>query len=236
MRRGRVAHPAGSHGRDDRGDDRVGTGDVLGPSLPADQLGRRLASGDVDVLALSCTRPTNLLGAARCIAAAHDADVPVVVGGRAFGKTPHRAYAIGADAWAANPAVLQETPVARVGRSCDVTMEVLLLNGIDDSLIALAFDRIVAAFPRLSQMTLWQQERTREDLRWMAKYAAAAVLTSDPTVVDELLAWLTRLLGDRVPPTVIATSAHLLADTVEPDAPQGAAVLRGAAAALSSSR
>ena len=205
---------------------------VLGPSLTADQLGHRLASGDVDVLALSCTLPTNLLGAVRCIAAAHDADVPVVVGGRAFGTTPHRAYVIGADAWAANPAVLQETSVGRVARSCDVTIEVLLLNGIEDSLIALAFDRIVAAFPRLAQMTLWQQERTREDLRWMAKFAAAAVLSSDPTVMDELLAWLTRLLGDRVPPTVIATSAHLLADTVEPFAPQGASVLRGAAAAL----
>ncbi len=205
---------------------------VLGPSLPADQLGRRLASGDVDVLALSCTLPTNLLGAARCIAAAHDADVPVVVGGRAFGATPHRAYALGADAWAADPVVLQATPVERVGRTCDVSTEVLLLDGIDDSLVALAFDRLVAAFPRLSTMTPWQQDRTREDLRWMARHAAAALLTSDWTILDELFAWLTRLLGDRVPATVIAASAHLLADTVEPDAPQGAAGLRRAAAAL----
>jgi methanogenic corrinoid protein MtbC1 len=205
---------------------------VLGPSLPADQLGRRLASGDVDVLALSCTLPTNLIGAARCIAAAHEAEVPVVVGGRAFGTTPQRAYAIGADAWAEDPAVLQSTLVELIGRSCNVSTQALLLDGIDDGLITLAFDRLVAAFPRLAQMTPWQQERTREDLRWMARHAAAALLTDDPSVVDELFAWLTRLLGDRVPATVIATSAHLLADTVEPDAPQGAAVLRHAAAAL----
>jgi hypothetical protein len=205
---------------------------VLGPSLPADQLERRLAGGDVDLVALSCTLPTNLLGAARCIAAAHEAHVPVVVGGHAFGTTPHRAYALGADAWATDPAVLQESLVEQAGRTCDVTPEVLRLDGIDDSLVTLAFERVVAAFPRLSQMTPWQQARTREDLRWMARYAGAAVLTSDPSIVDELLAWLCRLLGDRVPHDVIAASAQLLAETVEPDAPQGAAVLRKAAAAL----
>lgn len=54
---------------------------VLGPSMPADQLGRRLEAGDVDVLALSCTLPTNLLGAARCVIAAHRVGVPVIAGG-----------------------------------------------------------------------------------------------------------------------------------------------------------
>ncbi|MCW2606386.1 MAG: hypothetical protein JWO60_1079 [Frankiales bacterium] len=208
---------------------------VLGPSLPAEQLRRRLGNGDVDVLALSCTLPANLLGAARCIAAAHDADVPVVVGGRAFGTTPHRAYALGADAWSCDPAVLRAAPVERVGRTCRIPLEAVLLDGIDDRLVALAFERVVAAFPRLAQMTAWEQDRTREDLRWMARYAGAAVLTGDPTVVEELLAWLARLIGDRVPPLVLATSARLLADTVEPDAPQGAALLRAAADTLGTS-
>lgn len=182
-------------------------------------------------MALSCTLPSNLLGAARCIAAAHQAGRPVVVGGRAFGTTPHRAYALGADAWATDPAVLQEAVVELVGRTCEVSTEVLLLDGIDDGLVALAFARVVAAFPRLAERTPWQK-RTREDLTWMARYTGAAILTSDPSVLEELLGWLCRLVGDRVSHDVIAMSARLLADVVEPDAPNGADVLRTAAAAL----
>lgn len=202
---------------------------VLGPSLPADQLRRRLANGDVDVVALSCTVPTNLLGAARCIAAAHDADVPVVVGGSAFGTTPHRAYALGADAWSVDPAVLQETPVERVGRTCSFLAEALLLDQIDHGLVALAADRWLAAAVRSRP---WSQERTFEELRWMARYAGAAVLTSDQTLLDDLLVWLSRPGVDQASSDVVAEAAHLLADTVEPDAPQGASLLRKAAVAV----
>ena len=76
---------------------------VLGPSMPADHLERRLRLRDVDVLALSCTVPTNLLGAARCVAAAHAAGLPVVAGGRAFAGRPQRAAGIGADLLADAP-------------------------------------------------------------------------------------------------------------------------------------
>ena len=83
---------------------------ILGPSLPAEQLHHRLSAGDIDVLALSCTMPTNLIGAARCIAAAHDIGIPVIIGGRALGSLPLRAHAIGADGCSLDPQVLLPYP------------------------------------------------------------------------------------------------------------------------------
>lgn len=201
----------------------------LGPSVPADHLGRRLAAGDVDLLALSCTLPTNLVGAARCVQAAHAAGVPVLAGGRAFGSDGRRAHAIGADAWTDDPAELATATPELAGRPAEIPTEVLLLDVPGDATVQVAYERLAAAFPSLAQMAAWQRQRTREDLAWICRYTGAAVLTDDPTVLDEFFAWLLGLLDGRVPAHVITTSAHLVADTVEPDAPRGAAMLHAAA-------
>lgn len=202
---------------------------VLGPSMPAEQLGRRLAAGDVDLLALSCTIPANLLGAARCIEAAQEHAVPVVVGGRAFGNSPERAYALGADAWSDDPAAALASIPSLAGRRREIPAEVLLLDAPDEGALTLTYERLVAAFPRLAGQSSYERARTTEDLRWMARFTAAAVLTEDRTVVIELLRWLCDLLTGRVPTAVITTSAHLLASTVEPFAPRGALLLHESA-------
>lgn len=205
------------------GDGRV---TVLGPSLPAEQLRRRLSVGDIHVLALSCTMPTNLIGAARSIEVAHELRIPVVVGGRAFGADARRAEAIGADGWAADPMALLQPPPQLAGRSSDVPFEVLLLDDPDEALITLAYERLVAAFPRLAELPPDHQARTREDLQWMSRYTAASLLTADPSVTEDLLLWLCRLLRGRVPGSTILVAARLLADTLEPEAPRGASILR----------
>jgi methanogenic corrinoid protein MtbC1 len=207
------------------GDTRV---TVLGPSVRADDLGRRLAADTVDLLALSCTLPANLLGAARCVQAAHDAGVPVLAGGRAFGRTSHRAHAIGADAWAEHPGALLEPTPALTGRETRIPGEVVLLDAVDDACVELAYDRLLAAYPRLQAMRVYEQRRTREDLRWMARFTAAAVLTDDDTVLDDYLGWLCGVLEGRVSAEVITTSAQVVADTVEPFAATGARLLREA--------
>lgn len=207
---------------------------VLGPSLPADQLARRLSGGDIDLLALSCTMPTNLLGAARCIAVAHEWEVPVLVGGRAFGAGPQRAHALGANGWSNDPAALLAPPPARTGRSVEPPWEVLVLDAVDGAVVALAYDRLVAAFPRLATMPSSQQASMREDIGWMARYTAAALLTGDQLIVDEQLLWLCSLGDGGEPPPVITAAALLLADAVEPEAPRGAELLRQAAGRLAS--
>lgn len=207
---------------------------MLGASLPPEQLHRRLSAGDIDLLALSCTMPSNLIGAANCVAAAHDLDIPVVVGGRAFDHRPERTLAIGADGWAPDPQALSGPLPDLVGRTIEMSHEVLLLDAVDDALISLAFERLVGAFPRLAGMTRHQQARTREDLRWMARYTAAALLTDDASIVEDLLTWLCGLLGEKVPASVIVTSALVLAETLEPHTTSGAAILGHAAATLES--
>lgn len=200
---------------------------VLGPSMPVEHLRRRLDAGDVDVLALSCTVPTNLLGAARCVTAAGAAGLPVVVGGRAFAGRPERARAIGAATLVDGPHRLCDPPPAR----CDPVEppeEAVRLDAVSETTIDDAFTRLVDAFPAVAALPPAHQLRTREDLRWIARFTGAAVLTDDPTVLDDFLAALLRILCGRVPDDVVRTGAQVVADAVEATAPRGASMLRSA--------
>lgn len=201
---------------------------VLGPSLPSDHLRRRLSKGDVDALALSCTMATNLIGAARCISAAHEVGVPVIAGGRAFGSTAQRAKRLGADRWGADASVLLEPIPDLADRTTDIPVEALLLDAVTDATVEQMYEQVVRALPQVAAMTVVQQARSREDLRWIARYTGASVLTDDPTVVEDLLLWLVRVLTGRVDAAVITTSAYLVADVIEHDAPRGAQMLREA--------
>jgi methanogenic corrinoid protein MtbC1 len=206
---------------------------TLGPSLPAEHLTRRLEAGDVDVLALSCSIPTNLLGAARMINAGRQAGVPVVVGGGAFGTTSRRAYALGADAWVPSAADIAGGVPVSAGRTTEISVEAMVLDAIDDQTLGLAYDRLLSMFPALGSMSPFQQARTREDLRWIARYTGAAVLTGDSSVLTDFLAWLRRLVDTTAPGAVISAAALIVADTIEPIAPEGAHVLTLAAAGVS---
>lgn len=73
----------------------------LGAAVPAADLSGFLANTRPDALVVSCTRVANLAGARGCVAAAHGAGIPVIVGGRAFSGDDERWRAIGADAHAA---------------------------------------------------------------------------------------------------------------------------------------
>lgn len=202
---------------------------MLGPSMPAEHLGRRLAAGDVDLLALSCTMPTNLIGAARCVQAAHDRGVPVLTGGSAFGRDAARSEAIGADAHASSPMALLGPVPALAGRSADIPLEALLLDGVGQGTICFAYDRLAAAFPQYAGTADGGPALSQEDLRTMARFAAAALVVDDPTLIEDYFDWLIPVLADAVPPPVLASAACLVAEAVEPDAPTGARLLRSSA-------
>ncbi len=74
----------------------------LGASVPAEDLQDYLDLHQPLALALSCSVPTALVGAARCIASAHEVAIPVVGGGRALGDD-QRAQRLGVDALARVP-------------------------------------------------------------------------------------------------------------------------------------
>lgn len=207
----------------------------LGANLPAEQLQRHLRSTSADVLALSCTMATNLLGARRSIDVAHAEGIPVIVGGRAWGAGQHRAQRIGADLRmndaAAMLAALDELPDSALCRpGPELPAEALLLDAVPQELVLLALERQCAANPWMRQMTPYQRNRSFEDLGWIARHAAAAVGCDDPTVLRELLRWLLDLLTPRgVPAAAVIDSCYFLADVVEPEAPAAAGILRSEA-------
>jgi MerR family transcriptional regulator, light-induced transcriptional regulator len=194
---------------------------VLGPSMPADDLRRRLALGDVDVLAVSCTVPVNLLGAARCVVAGHAAGVPVVVDGAAFTGRPARARAVGADALVEAPERLGDRPPP-AGSDVALAAEALRLDGVDDATVGQLLAQVTAAAPQLAG------DRTREDLRDLVRSTGTAVQVGDPTVLDDVLGSLLRTRRGSLPDAVLLEAVERVADGVEAFAPAGAALLRDA--------
>jgi methanogenic corrinoid protein MtbC1 len=76
----------------------------VGGSVPPEHLAVQLPRLDVDAVAVSVSISAHLPGAARTVAAAHGAGLPVLVGGSGFGGVRARAEAIGADGFATTPA------------------------------------------------------------------------------------------------------------------------------------
>ena len=203
---------------------------VLGPGLPAEHLQRYLELQAPALVALSCTMSTNLLAAARSIAAAHAAGVPVVAGGRAVGAGPARALRRGADAWAASAGDLADLHPTVRGAVEAVPHEAVEADAVPDELLVLALERQAGAATWVRAMNDRQRRHSVDDLRWLARHAAAALACDDPTVLDDLLAWLDPLLRDRgVPATVLPDGARFLADALEPRTAAVADLLRGAA-------
>lgn len=165
----------------------------LGASSPSAELGRFARDVSPVAVVLSCSMPMHLPGARRSIEACHEAGVPVVVGGGAFGGMP-RAAAIGADrwcpdvdelhdtltAWAADPPALATPaveapaplPAAERRRALDVALVTVL-------------DRI----PPLAEAAVHHQDRVRDDLDALLRTAEAAAHADDPGIFRDQVAW-----------------------------------------------
>lgn len=213
---------------------RTGALDVvmLGGSIPADHLRRHLHARRPRALALSCTMVTNLIGAVRSIAAAHAEGIPVIAGGAAWGHGQHRARRLGADLRVDEASDLPAAVVAMQGLvpsedAARVPIEALLLDAVPLELLQAALQRQCATSAWMRDMSPFQRDRSLEDLRWIARHAAAAVACDDPTIVRDVLTWLLELLTPRgVPVEIVLDSVRYLADSVEPEAPVAASVLR----------
>ena len=205
---------------------------MLGGSIPADHLRLYLRASQPSALALSCTMPTNLIGAARSISAAHAEGIPVIAGGAAWGPGDHRATRLGADLRLDDPGALgaaldSVSELSDLAQTPTLPAEALLLDATSDEPLLLALERQCAANPWMSTMKPHQRDRSLEDLRWLARHAAAAVACADPTIVRCLLSWLLDLLTPRgVPAMAVIDSCYYLAESIEQDAPNAAAVLR----------
>ena len=86
---------------------------MLGASLPADQLQAHLLRTAPDVLALSVTLSSNLVGASKSIQAAHRAGVAVIVGGPHGGRTTSGpGHWVPTTGWATCPALRRSSTLS----------------------------------------------------------------------------------------------------------------------------
>jgi hypothetical protein len=137
----------------------------------------------------------HLLGARAGIEASHAAGVPVLVGGRGFGKDGRWATVLGADGWA--PALREVVPILRtwepdpaqaeataVGRSAD------LLALLDDhsAVVARAEEEWTARNPDLDRLL------ARGEIEISIRSLEASLLVDDPDPLVEVMYWQSETL------------------------------------------
>lgn len=177
----------------------------LGGSIPTEHLRHYLEDEQPFAVVVHCSVAMSLPGVVGAVAAAHDASVPVLAGGRAFGDRPRRAAALGADAWApdlfAAEALLHQwaddgvalAPSVAPGR---IAAHARLLAR-RQTVVDLASDTLLEVSPYLRSATAEQRRRTSEDLTYLAAFVEAALLADDLTVLEEYVDWSVGVLVSR---------------------------------------
>ena len=171
----------------------------LGATLPAHDLTAYLNDERPAALLLSCSATANLIGARAGVRGAHEAGIPVVVGGRAFGADASRAKAIGADEWIGDPKMLD-----LIGESAwDIAAaESQALPADEATALAESVPALVEAAIASAPLEV-SVTSAREDLLLLGQTLAAAVLVDDVTILEELIEW--HRLRNRTQTNVIAT-------------------------------
>jgi methanogenic corrinoid protein MtbC1 len=199
----------------------------LGASLPAWDLGDYLDRQPPLAVALSVSMPASLFRAAASIAMAHERGVPVLVGGRAV-PDARRATALGADAWAANPANAADVLGAWASRP-----PTALAPDADPAPECAAIDRhrfalLAAAFP---PEAVAPAARVVDELVRVLDVLQAALLLGDPALVSEHIAFLRSIDPDARPPDdALEGVLDRLIVAAQPVLPESAALLATARA------
>lgn len=206
----------------------------VGASLPSEALGEFLAMHDPTALGLSCSTAMTLVGARETIVAAHEAGMPVLVSGSAFGPDARRAEAIGADAWVGGADAAVEVLAAwaarrptelRRGRE-PATEEWRELATAPVHLVEAVMDELARTRPRLSSVSKGLVARLRKEASYLLRCLAASELTDDPSMLEDYTRWLRVVMTSRkVPVDVLDDLYACAARALEEPAPGAADLL-----------
>lgn len=162
----------------------------LGASVPAADLKEYLAEEAPTAALLSSAMTMHLPAARDAVRAGHEAGVPVIVGGRAFGEGGRWAPVVGADAWVGSPrdvvAVLESwdpNPAASEARARDSLEELSTLRQRRPLIVAQAHAEVVRAFPGAGA------GRLLSEVGLLVGSLEGAVLVGDPEALVETLLW-----------------------------------------------
>lgn len=198
--------------------------DFLGGSTPAEHLQRALTETAPRLLTVSATLPLSLSGVVPLLEVAHHLQIPVLVGGRAFGATSHRAHMLGADGWAPTVAAghdllstwLDRPPSASQPRTPDSTLrQRRTLTAHRSEVLEDAERELIRALPQVADYTARQRDHTGRDLAYTLQFLDVALLVDDPTVLTDYTRWLVELLDRRgVPQAAVTASLDALAAAI----------------------
>jgi methanogenic corrinoid protein MtbC1 len=199
----------------------------LGASVPATHLGDFLEMQEPFALALSCSVPTALVGAARSVGVAHELGIPVVAGGRAL-PSAERASRLGIDALAEAPAdavrILlswELSPHDRLAVAPGPVAEHAALVRLGHALIAGAIDATTDADSTTAGHV--------EELRRVLQVLESSLLLQEPGLEAEHVQWL-RATGPvhGFATADIDAALGALADAMDGDLQRAGAALRTA--------
>jgi methanogenic corrinoid protein MtbC1 len=176
----------------------------LGASTPAEHVAMFMERNRPEALVVSCNLPIFYAGITRLADVAHALGVPVIAGGRSIVGNPERAMRLGADGWANDiddavnllGAWRRRPPPIREG-STTLDPQAVELDARARELAVVAFDDLAHRFPAMAHYDARQLTRTREDLAFIVRFAAAAQLVDDDEVFTTFLEWLVQLLEAR---------------------------------------
>ena len=162
----------------------------LGANVLSSDLRDFLLVEQPDAVVLSCAMTTHLLGARHGIRESHDAGVPVIVGGKAFGSEGAWASALGADAWVSQPRQVPETletwlpdPSRAEAEARNPSSDLLDLVSRRAAIIGRAQEQFE------DRVGGQRDPRLAETLFLLLGAVEATLLVGDATVVAEHLRW-----------------------------------------------
>lgn len=205
----------------------------VGASLPVEALGEYLTLRRPIALGLSCSTAMTLVGARGSITQAHEAGVPVLVAGSAFGRDGTRAAAIGADGWVATPrdavALLERWRTAAPDFGSAIEPESgdwERLAGAPSEVVDEIMLGLLRRRPRLRSFSESLTRRLHKEAAYLLRCCAGVLLTADRSMLEDHTVWLRGVLAARrVPPDVLDDLYAAAAETLARDSGHAAAMV-----------
>jgi methanogenic corrinoid protein MtbC1 len=200
----------------------------LGANVLSSDLEEFLTEERPDGLVLSSAMTPHLLGARAGIEASHAAGVPVLVGGRGFGKDGRWATALGADAWA--PALREVVPILRnwdpdpaqaEATAVESSSELLSLLDNHSAVVARAEEEWTARNPHLDRLM------ARAEIEISIRSLEASLLVADTDPLVEVMLWQAQTLPSHGVGEPL-TLHDAIAAALEPGLPGATAMLAAA--------